>query len=1471
MKTHGGIMECLKNFKDAKDITISLDNDTEQENTRQTVFNGNGLGFNSKSHSQGFKNGQENKSQIIFNFLKTKYRQDISGKWKVFEIKVDKYVSIDLCRKVMIFSDKNKFEKFIQERSSFKFFTYKQYKICVKTPLNYTAQGLLDMFSNTFNAFSWIKESLGAVSTGLHNFSQSMKDERIGDWIIDFIAIVSELVDPYSYGLKRLLLVLVRIYTLVRRFLQWKNNYFSAQALVFTSFHDVAMAFAALGLPSRIIDMMKNFSFLTGTRITDTSLFMGVFHNVMHLIYEILKWINDQKIVDIQFLLDYIKQLVDYTENYVLIKEITELYTQYMKNQQVIIDIKFRTKVLQLESKCETASFQEYIRNDSNRFFIPLYQSFRDNILRYAKTFDVSSKDEPICIVFSGPPGCGKSSLMNGLVAYLRKHKSVYVHNTPSVDAGKDFYDDYLNQEVFVMDDVGQQGASQWRQIINFVSPVKYPLECAAAEKKNTKFFNSKIILCTTNSFRDLRLTTTDGIADKGALFRRVHLIEMGSDRSCQYFKYDFSGSEPHWVSDFIAPYNTSLTDFLPYFEGNLKQKVVYCATLINRLLRVQENIRDELSFTDNDLEEIHNLVEDGSFYDAQSAHYKDGEVTLILDEVRPMSYWENITNGVGILYEYMQGFFVVVGKILDSMVQDLVKSIKCFLSGNITEAIFTIPSWLYVAAIVGVILFLKDYLTNYDEAKEIDNIIYKWKEISVDTKSIWFSQGKHIVVDSVKKSCRFFQINSVINGNTVTEFCQGLVSGKRCILPSHVLGDNPVCKVYRDWDSYLNKEIELDDIPLKVLRWFPYYDTVVCEFDKMVIPLYKLSKAAFSNGCQFNGDLMFVNCYHELVLQSVGGYNANKNDITVRSLKGTVLFKKDSGYEYAITSQGLCGSFLTSPTQGIVAMHAAGNTDTGFAVMYPKTVRDELACLMLNQRESPFDIRPLDKEFSGTRLQHDLGTSRPIEETDYIPTRLNSDANPEMRSLKISLNVQDKKPPNFRSVDNSAFKTLQTLSEKSFMPVGTVNREELDFARQVLDSFLTDFDDIGLQEAIFGDDELERLNPDSSNGYGWKERKEDLFDFENKTISEKFVKTMNEFELECETDNLNIRHIVARETFKDELRTQKKVNIPRTFRVLPVQHIVGTKLCLGNLMKHIRKNMWTNGVAIGLNPYKDWDRLYHQLAQCEGVFDIDFGKWDGKVHPLLQDLVGDTVFARYRGKHKAMLRVILDSIVRGYVLVGDALYTTTHSLPSGTWVTALFNSLINKCLSAMCLYRAMKKDGKIPTVEDFMKLCDWAMGDDKACGAPKGYTQYFNAITMKDIATDLGMECTDGCKNPITEPFVSFSNMVFLKRNFVYDKSMDKIMCPLSVETILNSLGWYDKKKDLDVVMSGKAIAAQIEGFIHSPKFRDQLYNICKKEFPLTSYMPDERIREILNAEEGYQKVMKLLDKFTVPTSNSN
>ena len=221
------------------------------------------------------------------------------------------------------------------------------------------------------------------------------------------------------------------------------------------------------------------------------------------------------------------------------IKSVVDLYTRYGSNPEIILNPEFRHNVMILhESLKDDNMFKDYVSNHDNKFFKEIWSLFNNNLVKYVNTFTNSQKDEPVCIVFEGEPGSGKSVLMNAFVEVLKnKNRSVYVHSVPPSEGGKDFYDDYENQEVFVMDDVGQQGKSQWRTIINFVSPVKYPLECANASKKNTKFFNSKVILCTTNNFKQLSsFTSKDCIAEPEALFRRAHVIQVNRGNDPAHF-----------------------------------------------------------------------------------------------------------------------------------------------------------------------------------------------------------------------------------------------------------------------------------------------------------------------------------------------------------------------------------------------------------------------------------------------------------------------------------------------------------------------------------------------------------------------------------------------------------------------------------------------------------------------------------------------------------------------------------------------------------------------------------------------------------------------------------------------------------------------------------------------------------------------------------------------------------------------
>ena len=138
---------------------------------------------------------------------------------------------------------------------------------------------------------------------------------------------------------------------------------------------------------------------------------------------------------------------------------------------------------------------------------------------------------------------------------------------------------------------------------------------------------------------------------------------------------------------------------------------------------------------------------------------------------------------------------------------------------------------------------------------------------------------------------------------------------------------------------------------------------------------------------------------------------------------------------------------------------------------------------------------------------------------------------------------------------------------------------------------------------------------------------------------------------------------------------------------------------------------------------------MYNELKFLR-CFDGDFGNWDGGCNPLIQDMVNECVLKRYKGKHVKMLKVILNSIVRNFVIIKEELFLTTHSMPSGSWVTALFNSLINRALTAICYYRENKKVGRKTNLLECLSIRDFVIGDDKLVGVPGHLTDIVNAYS---------------------------------------------------------------------------------------------------------------------------------------------
>jgi len=220
---------------------------------------------------------------------------------------------------------------------------------------------------------------------------------------------------------------------------------------------------------------------------------------------------------------------------------------------------------------------------------------------------------------------------------------------------------------------------------------------------------------------------------------------------------------------------------------------------------------------------------------------------------------------------------------------------------------------------------------------------------------------------------------------------------------------------------------------------------------------------------------------------------------------------------------------------------------------------------------------------------------------------------------------------------------------------------------------------------------------------------------------------------------------------------------------------------------------------------------MYDELRSCEGVFAGDIAKWDGSMNNLVQDAIKEVILEYIPPEDVEMVELLLDNAIRSIVAVQDDLYLTTHSMPSGHYLTAILNSLVNRFYTAMWYNREIGDNN----VNRFLhSIVDFVYGDDKLVGI-RNNVDRLNAITMKEFFDSMGMGFTDSLKGEIRDPFQSLDDVTFLKRFFRYHDELGRVVCPLELRTLQSGISFYDATKDLGVVLKAKVENYQREAYL--------------------------------------------------------
>lgn len=1368
---------------------------------------------------------------------------------------------------------------------------------------------------------------------------------------IDLIALMLNLRDGYFTATK-MVGIMMQIYTIHTRYMDLFPQRDSVQYVPQSgpTLTDMLLGFSLLGLPSDVLSAIKTFTTITGKRIFESDLFIETAEKIFDCLRVLVGWIacpfEGFRILSIEtekFVMDLVNKLGTSIFMHKDIKIVCDIYTKYITNPQVLFDPTFRQEIMtKYASLKANSAFMSYVQNINNKYFITTWNLFESNVVKSCQAFDTSGRDEPICFVFEGEAGSGKSCIMNSFVALLKESGMTTIcHSVPAAEDGKDFYDDYENQDVFVMDDVGQQGKSQWRYLINYVSPVKYPLPCATASKKNTKFFNSKIVLCTTNHFRDLNgFTSSDCISEPEALYRRAHVISISRGKSdhfsqdLAYYKYDHIGSK-QWENRFInhaavnvpAGLQTTFSTSDTYRPDNTKRVLRWLYSLFLHITKAEEANNKQMIMTDGDYRDIlRSSVDTDQFYDtnddewgAQSswgdfnyvkyvvrAMMPNSLLTRRFDASRvdptelrnnrgrplPIGYYDSdlkdnlfvyyydvcrefVNYYLNSIFEYMQTSTPALLDLVTSTIEALKNAtpivIRTILSSEVIGKLLIYTFCIYLTS-----CFFGD-----EEVKKMPSPQFsedtvkdfkKCKKTFFGPQSSEIEQKHDEWTANIRKFCKTMIVKHD-KDMTLDEHTQCVVSGKRVLLPAHLEVGNRFVDIYHTWEHYQEQHVEIENVQLRLLKKYILSDLAVYEI-KNTIPLYKLNHQLFVGGATDARDWYLINSAGVLPVIYDKDFVRNDEVVEYSNVYGKFKHGVDSGFYTPYTASGACGTVLAAPGIGILGFHVAGNAAMGFCVQPPLHVMKEIRELML---ASPcalnydLDARVVP-DFSGVRIRYEdkIDQIRTLGDTSFQPSPLHTEFCEPMRDLISNLSndsslytpvevdkVDVKSPPNFSSKGTPA-RTLKHLSRKTFMRQGRVSNEEIAFMKDYLRTVMTRFTDLDDYEVAFGGEYVPALNKDSSNGYGCLKGKESYFDFEKKIIKQEAYDLINKVSNHARNDLYDYDDFMCRETLKDELRKSTKVDEPRTFRVMPLGHIWWTKKLFGQLLKHFKNTRMDTGISVGYNPYTDSDILAKKLLLCEKTGDADFGKWDGTILAVLIHTIMEIFSEFYDGENSHMIPWLSNTIANSFVLVNDEIYATTHGLPSGTWLTLLLNCLLNKCLTALVIFR-YKPD---PQVRDVHRVVDFVTGDDKVFGADKEMSKYFNLLNIKTVSESLGMDCTNGDKTKITRDSQEFSKLTYVKRHFRKHPILKRYVGCLSIDTILNTLQWVDASRDTHVAMVGKMKSMQVEAYLHSPALFKELTRIFSDTYPFEAFFDELKVIKILTDTDGYDYVLDMLGK---------
>lgn len=263
----------------------------------------------------------------------------------------------------------------------------------------------------------------------------------------------------------------------------------------------------------------------------------------------------------------------------------------------------------------------------------------------------------------------------------------------------------------------------------------------------------------------------------------------------------------------------------------------------------------------------------------------------------------------------------------------------------------------------------------------------------------------------------------------------------------------------------------------------------------------------------------------------------------------------------------------------------------------------------------------------------------------------------------------------------------------------------------------------------------------------------------------------------------------------KDEPTPFKKILAGKT-RVFTGGEFAWSIVVRRYLLSHIR--------LIQNNPYafeampgivaqsKEWNTLYNYLTKFgkNKIIAGDYGKFDKKMAAafilsafrILERLAKQ---AGWPEEDLVYIRCIANDTAFPTIDFNGELIEIQGN-PSGHPLTVIINCLVNSLYMRYAYYYVSKKP--INTFRKYVNLATY--GDDNIMGVSDECPD-FNHTRIAIIMKMIGVEYTMAEKEAVSIPYIHIDDSSFLKRKFVFDSDIGKVICPLdhsSIDKMLTS-----------------------------------------------------------------------------------